>query len=424
MPNLSRRKLFAAAIVAPTLMIAGPVTAQDKGDVTISHYFTGEFGQKVFNEQVAKFEKDTGYKLKNSPIGHEDFKTGILVQAAGKSLPDVFSYWAGARVQFVVDSGALHPIDDMWKKDGLDKVIAKSVADSATVYDGKRYLVPFNYHYAGMFYNTKVMADAGITEMPKTWEEFLAACETLKGKGVTPIALGSKDRWPAQFWFDYLLLRTAGPEYRAKLMDGSASYDDEEVKHAMGLWKELVDKGYFVANANADGWTDASDKVARGDAAMTLMGTWITGYWNGIGLVPADDYDFFPFPEINAGVSNAVVGPVDGLVIAANAENVEGAEAFVDYMTANVDVQTEWTKTYGALSANVNVDPANYNAVMQKAFTTVANAETFAFNYDLATPPPVAEVGLSMFARFMDDPSKVDDILAQASSDAAGAFKQ
>ena len=61
---------------------------------------------------------------------------------------------------------------------------------------------------------------------------------------------------------------------------------------------------------NADGWTDASDKVARGDAAMTLMGTWITGYWNGIGLEPGTDYDFFAFPAITAGVPDAVVGPV------------------------------------------------------------------------------------------------------------------
>jgi multiple sugar transport system substrate-binding protein/raffinose/stachyose/melibiose transport system substrate-binding protein len=72
----------------------------------------------------------------------------------------------------------------------------------------------------------------------------------------------------------------------------------------------------------------------------------------------------------------------------------------------------------------VNVDPASYNVVMRKAFETVAGSEVFAFNYDLATPPPVAEVGLSMFARFMDDPSKVDEILAQVAADAAAAFDE
>ena len=423
MVTFNRRGLVAAAIVAPALALGTSAFAQG-GDVTITHYFTGELGLKAFNEQVAKFEADTGYKIKNSPIGHEDFKTDILVRAAGDSLPDVFSYWAGARTQFVADSGSLHPIDEMWSREGLDDVVAKSVADSATMYNGKRYLVPFNYHYAGMFYNKKVFADAGVTDLPATWDEFLALCETLESKGVTPIALGSKHRWPGQFWFDYLLLRTAGPDYRAQLMNGSAAYDDAEVNVAMALWKDLTDKGYFAPNSNADTWTDASDKVARGDAAMTLMGTWITGYWNGLGLVPGEDYDFFPFPAIAEGVPGAVVGPVDGLIISNDGGNRAGAEAFLSYMVSSTDVQASWTGAFGALSANVDVDPANYNDVMQRAFATVAAAEVFAFNYDLATPPPVAEVGLSMFSRFMDDPSKVEGILAQAAKDAAQAFKE
>ena len=422
MTYMKRRSLFSAAFAVATFGLVAPALAE--GEVTISHYFTGELGLKAFNEQKAKFEAATDYTMKDSPVGHEDFKTDILVRASGGSLPDVFSYWAGARVQFIADSGALHPIDAMWDSAGLDDVVAKSVADSATMYNGHRYLVPFNYHYAGMFYNAHVMAEAGVTEFPTDWDGFLALCETLKAAGVTPIALGSKDRWPAQFWFDYLLLRTAGPDYRAKLMAGEASYEDAEVKAAMGMWKDLIDAGYFVENANADGWTDASDKVARGDAAMTLMGTWITGYWNGLELVPGEDYDFFPFPAIADGVPVTSVGPVDGLVISATTANPEGAEAFLDYMMSNTDVQAAWSQAQGALSANVNVDPSNYNAVMLKAFETVAASEAFAFNYDLATPPPVAEVGLSMFARFMDDPSQVDAILTQVASDATAAFAE
>ena len=138
MITLNRRGLLAAVAVVPALVLGAPAFAQG-GDVTLTHYFTGEFGLKIFNEQVAKFEADTGYTIKNSPIGHEDFKTDILVRAAGDSLPDVFSYWAGARTQFVVDSGSLHSIDDMWARDGLDSVVAKSVADSATMYNGQRY---------------------------------------------------------------------------------------------------------------------------------------------------------------------------------------------------------------------------------------------------------------------------------------------
>jgi multiple sugar transport system substrate-binding protein/raffinose/stachyose/melibiose transport system substrate-binding protein len=423
MYSMTRRSLMLAVLMASAAGIAGPAFAQS-GEVTISHYFTGELGLKAFNEQVARFEQASGLKMKESPVGHEDFKTDILVRAAGNSLPDVFSYWAGARVAFIVKSNSLRPIDDMWAKDKLDGVIAKPIADSATLYDGKRFLVPFNYHYAGMFYNKKVLADAGVTALPATWDEFLALCKTLKDKGVAPIALGSKNRWPAQFWFDYLLLRTAGPDYRAKLMAGEASYDDPEVAAAMTLWKDMLDAGLFVENANADDWTDAADKVARGDAAMTLMGTWITGYWNGVGLKPGEDYDFFQFPKIKDGVPNAAVGPVDGLVVSANAANPEGAEKFLAFMVSDTDVQAKWAEAQGALSANVNVDPKTYNVVMQSAAKTVAEAEAFAFNYDLATPPPVAEVGLSMFTRFIDDPSKMDEILKAVATDAKAAFKE
>ncbi|MBW7922637.1 MAG: extracellular solute-binding protein [Rubellimicrobium sp.] len=423
MQKITRRAMLGTSLALPALGVARMAWAQ-AGEVTISHYFTGDLGMNAFNAQVEKFTEATGITLRDSPVGHEDFKTDILVRAAGNSLPDVFSYWAGARVQFIADAGALHPIDDMWAAKGLDDVIARPVADSATIYNGQRYLVPMNYHYAGMFYNTKVMADIGMTEPPATWDDFLNLCEALKAAGITPVALGSRDRWPAQFWFDYLLLRTAGPDYRARLMAGDARYDDAEVAAAMAMWKDMFDRDLFAANANADDWTDAADKLARGEAAMTLMGTWITGYWNGNGLTPGEDYDFFEFPQITEGIPNAAVGPVDGLVIAHNAANMEGAEEFLAFMVSDAGVQAAWADAQGALSANVNVDPAAYNVVMQKAAATVAAAEAFAFNHDLATPPPVAEVGLSMFARFIDDPSQTGAILAQVAGDAAAAFDE
>ena len=411
-------------ILSTSVAIFGFAHIATAEEVTISHYFSDEFGKENMGRVFDSFADATGYTMKESPVGHEDFKTDILVRGASNTLPDVFSYWAGARVQFVVDSEDLSTIDDMWAREGLDDVVAKAVADSATLYNGHRYLIPMQYHYAGMFFNKAVLASAGITDAPASLEELLAACETLKGMGITPIALGSKNRWPAQFWLDYLILNTAGPEFRNALMDGSASYDSDEVKNAVSIWMDMVEKGYFTANANADTWTDASDKVASGEAAMTLMGTWITGYWNGNGFMADVDYDFFPFPTINPEVPVSVVGPIDGLVVSANVANRAGAEAFLSFFISDIDTQVEWTKAVGAVSANVNVDPSVYNALIQRVVQTVDGASNFAFNYDLATPPPVAEVGLSMFQELMNDPGDYEAILARAQNDAAAAFQQ
>ena len=184
MEQINRRTFLLSSLAAPAMGLTFPAFA-NSGELTLSHYFTGDLGLKAFNEQLGKFTKATGIAVKNSPVGHEDYKTDILVRASGNSLPDVFSYWAGARVQFIVNSGSLHPIDDVWKQANLDEVISKQVAASATTYNGKRYLIPFNYHYVGVFYNPKVFAAAGASP-PKTWDEFLALCKLLKSKGVAP----------------------------------------------------------------------------------------------------------------------------------------------------------------------------------------------------------------------------------------------
>jgi multiple sugar transport system substrate-binding protein/raffinose/stachyose/melibiose transport system substrate-binding protein len=89
MNNLKRRRFMVAATILSAMLIGQAAWSQDKGDITISHYFTGELGLEALKEQIGKFEADSGYELKDSPVGHEDFKTDILVRAAGQSLPDV-----------------------------------------------------------------------------------------------------------------------------------------------------------------------------------------------------------------------------------------------------------------------------------------------------------------------------------------------
>ena len=228
------------ATEAPKTADEPAVTEKTKANIV--HYYSGELGRKdmttiieQFNAQSAKCE------MVDNTTGHEDFKTQILVMLAGENPPDVFSYWAGARVQFVVDSDALMELSDFWAQENLDDIIVPGIQGSSQ-YNGGVYSIPQNFHYAGFFYNPKVFADAGITETPKTWEEFLAAADKLKAAGVAPIALGTMNRWPDEFWFDTLVSYTAGHEYRAKLQKGEASFTDPEVMKAMELWKELIDK--------------------------------------------------------------------------------------------------------------------------------------------------------------------------------------
>ncbi|MBN8985532.1 MAG: hypothetical protein J0H32_13930 [Rhizobiales bacterium] len=137
-----------------------------------------------------------------------------------------------------------------------------------------------------------------------------------------------------------------------------------------------------------------------------------------------EQIDFFEFPTITDGVPHAALGPVDGLVISKDTKDLDNAEKLLTFMVGDPDVQAKWANIQGALSANLKVDPAKYTVVMQHALDVVKHADTFAFNYDLATPPPVAEVGLSMFSQFMNNPADYQAMLKQTESGAEEAAKQ
>ena len=418
-----------AAQPAQTTTAAAPATTEapeeemvedemmSLGEVSVGHYYGSDLGQQGILDINATFEAG---EAAVSPIEHEAFKDQILIALAGGEPPDVFSYWAGARTQSVYENGHLQPITEVFDDADVWNAFPKALVD-AGIYGGEPHLLPFGFHYVAFFYNPHVMAEAGITEMPTTGEELFVAAEQIAATGVKPFALGSQFRWPAQFWFDFLILRTAGPDYRAKLMSGEASYEDLQVTQALELWKDLVDTGFFVDDANAYDWTDAADQVANGEAAMTLMGTWITGYWNGNGLEPVTDYDFFNFPVMDPLIENAALGPIDGWALSADAANPESAKALLVHY-AQPDNQLKWALEQGALPPNANADTSQLNPVMAKALVEVGKADSYSFNYDLATPPPVAEVGLDMFQAFMDDPSSYADLQASAQADATAAF--
>jgi ABC-type glycerol-3-phosphate transport system substrate-binding protein len=418
--------VLAASVALVAAAVPGVTAAQDGegGEVTVMTYFGATLGEAALNEILADFEAESGITVNFVDVGHEDYKTGILIQLAGGNPPDVLSDWAGARAAFKVQNGSLASIEDMWAANDLDSQFGAGMIESAVTYEGTKYLLPFGFHIAAMFYNPKTFAEVGV-EIPATWDELKGACESFNAAGIVPISMGAVNQWPAQFWLDYLILRTAGAEYRAALMAGEASYTDPEVVRAMELWKELIDAGCFPdgATVNSVDWTDAADQLANGEAAMNLMGTWITGYLNDAGQEPVTDYDFFEFPVVDEGVPTAVVGPVDGLAVAAGAQNPEAAMELLAYL-AQPEQQAAWSVGQGNMPTNTTSDTSTFNDVIKKAIAVAAAAETYNFNYDLATPPAPSVVGLAMFQEFINDPSDIQGLLERTQAAIALAFEE
>ena len=121
---------------------------------------------------------------------------------------------------------------------------------------GKQWGIPYTYYQWGVYYRKDLFEANGIS-VPTTWDEFVAACATLKAAGITPITIGSKYLWTTAGVFDYLNLRTNGYEFHMALTKGEVPYTDPKVHAVFDKWDELVKPGYFLENHASLAWQEA-----------------------------------------------------------------------------------------------------------------------------------------------------------------------
>lgn len=383
-------------------------TGSDTQPVSFHHYFSGSLSGGIA-DMVEVYNQDQGiYNLKVVPIDHEAYKVSIHESFKNKTPADMNSYWAGARTMSVIEH--LEPLDDVFESSQLIKNFQPSLLRSSSIYNDHYYLLPITQHYVCFFYNKSTFERHGLEE-PTNWEEFITVCETLKRNDITPIGLGAKNRWPAQFWFDYLLLRTAGDSYRDSLLDGNASYEDPEVKTVMKQWKLMIDRGYFNDNAADVDWDlDIIEQIMQGQYGMTLMGTWLLSILDAEGY--EGQYGVFSFPVIDASIPVAALGPVDGVILGKDAINLEGAKDAIVHF-ADADNQKMMAMGSGGFAPNIHVERSIYSALQLKLLDDIDKSDAWAFNYDLATKPEKAELGLEFFVEFLVFPDAYEFLLSE-----------
>src|SRR2546427_12032887 len=112
-----------------------------------------------------------------------------------------------------------------------------------TTCKGQHYGIPMNAHRAtSLFYNTKLFNELKLTP-PTTVDEMIAPAKRIKSSkpNVAPIAIGTREKWPAGLLFYATLLSTRGPDaydkfYTAQLNVNTAP----EVRTALQKFKELI----------------------------------------------------------------------------------------------------------------------------------------------------------------------------------------
>ena len=410
--------VVAQQTVVSTVKETVVVPAAEKQQLVYNSYQSDPEPRKADAEIVKMFmEKNPNINVTHSTVAHEDFKQAIRAYLTASTPPDVMTWFAGNRARFFIDKGQIMDISDVWKDQGWDKSYPKGFMALSSV-DGKQYFVPTSYYWWAMYYNKKVFDQYKIAE-PKTFDDLLAACKTLKSNGITPITVGSKAPWTLAGWFDYLNMRTNGPEFHINLMLGKEKYDDPRVKETFANWKKMLDAGCFQKDSASYNWQDVVPDLVAGKAGMYLMGQFI------MDSIPKEDqanFDFFQFPIINPNVKIGEDAPTDGFFAAANAPDPDAAKKFLAFLGSK-EVQEYYAKNLKRLPINTEVDTSSFDDAAKKGMKMLGSADYVAQFYDRDTTPEMAEKGMAAFAEFMTNPEKIDAILAQLEKDRALIFE-
>ncbi len=411
-PVLSRRGLLrGAAVGTGALGLSGLLSAcgerpADENTVTFGSNQSDPVPREALAQVVATFEEESDLTVEVNTVDHNTFQENINRYLQGTP-DDVFTWFAGYRMQFFAAQGLLTPISDVWEDIGDQ--YSDAMRDQSTGEDGEQYFVPFYYYPWAMFYRPSVWAERGYTP-PTTFDEYIALCDRMRADGLVPIAFGNEDGWPAMGTFDYLNMRINGYEFHAALMRGEESWEDPAVREVFATWAELLP--YCQEGANGRIWQDAAQALVNGEAGMYLLGMFVGQQFPDD---QRDDLDFFPFPEINPEHGQgAVEAPIDGFLISAEARNVDGAKELLRFLASAEAQELYLASDPNNIAANSTADTSNYSAMQNKAVELVSNATHISQFMDRDTRPDFAStVMIPSLQQFINDPSDIDGLLRQ-----------
>ena len=308
----------------------GNQSSGDAKTVTMMSWYS----EDQMDDVIDAIEKKLGweYKIDYTYVTNSDYNNVLSTQLAAGEGPDIIA--DGANFPARIKAGNVKDITDTGITDGFsDEGLALCTID------GKNYGVPCYGWFAGIFYNKDLFEKAGIKEVPTTYDEFLEACDKLKGEGIKPIAMGLPDGDNGLHAFTgFLESNFYEVTEEGKTFDVNFAEGKEKMSGVLNpyveSWMKMVDDGYITSDMVGISSEQARNEFSNGKAAMFITGPW--------------DYDIFKKVEINFGVmpflgdgeeaEYLIGGPAASWGINSNTKNEEGAEKVLEAL-ASTEVQ-------------------------------------------------------------------------------------
>lgn len=181
-------------------------------------------------------------------------------------------------------------------------------------YDDKVYGIPNGGTAGGVAYNKKVWSDAGITELPKTPDEFIADLKLIKEKtDAIPLYTNFAAGWTMGAWNDYVGIASNGDaDYKNNILLHTKNPFTKNKENSgpyavyYTLYNAVADKLVEEDPASSD-WESSKAKINNGEIGTMVLGSWCVQQFKDAGDHP-DDIGYMPFPISVDGKQYAASG--------------------------------------------------------------------------------------------------------------------
>ena len=337
----------------------GSTPASSTGPVKLTMWWWGDqeaAGMKNFvADSVQKYEAEHPNITIDTVLQSTDnLMPNFAAAAKAKQGPDIEYRWGGIwNLQDAWD-GNLAAVSDYIPQDELAHYLNASEDTSG----GKVWTAPWYVQPSfPVLYRKDVLKDAGVA-VPTNWDEFLAACDTLTSKGITPIAGGVKDGW-----FGGWLYSIMGSQSLTSIDDlkeavvGDKKFTDPEFAEWWSRLQEMIDHKCWNDDIGSQELYQAQQTWVDGKSAMTISaGTEVGNFVKKVGV---DKVGVMAMPAYGDGIGAGKLGSTSQtLGISSWSPHKQEAADFIMYLHTPERLAAFYKAT-GALPADDRFDSSS-----------------------------------------------------------------
>lgn len=245
-------------------------TDEKQEEVTLYVYMQDIDAIDAWNELLGNFMAEYPYITVELMDSQEEYFATIL---ATGDMPDIINPAMSEVARNMIDAGLIQDISHTEAYTHM----SQSYIDAET-YNGVCLGVPQGAAFSCMFYNMKILEEAGWTTTPANVDELLQCLADVTALGYDGLTVAGDKTTTCFMLYECILANYAGPEvgqsgYESAFKDGT--FDFTAYPEATRILNEVSQ--YIMPGSTANTEDDVVSAMASGNVAMCLAGNWSAG---------------------------------------------------------------------------------------------------------------------------------------------------